>query len=70
MFLINIKSIKRCAFCKYWYDPTNEYITPKTPKVNLWEFDNSAKCMCMQRNVKIAAGNAACQKYECKIPII
>ena len=23
-----------CAFCKNWYDPTNQYIKPKYPQLN------------------------------------
>lgn len=36
----NIKTIKKCAFCKYWYDPTNSAISPRSPKINLWEYDD------------------------------
>ena len=32
-----------CAFCKNWYDPTNQYIKPKYPQLNQWYFDSQAK---------------------------
>ena len=70
MNTINIKTFKACAFCKYWYDPTNSYIVPKSPKINLWEYDNNAKCICLQKNIKLSARTASCNKYECKVPII
>jgi len=25
----NVKTTKRCAFCKHWYDPANSAIEPK-----------------------------------------
>lgn len=39
----NIKTAKKCAFCKYWYDPTNSAISPRSPKINLWEYDDKCK---------------------------
>ena len=33
MKMINIKNTKICAFCKYWYDPTNSAIKPKNTVV-------------------------------------
>lgn len=50
MQTVNIKSIKKCAFCKYWYDPTNSAIAPKTPQHNLWQYDDTAKMKCLQKN--------------------
>ena len=67
---INIKSSKACAFCRYWYDHTNSCIAPKSPKINLWEYDNSARNLCMQKNIKVGAHGPVCGKYECKVPIM
>lgn len=67
---VNIKSAKYCAFCKYWYDPTQSCITPKNPRINIWEYDTGAKNLCLQKNLKIAANHVACNKYECKVNII
>lgn len=64
----NIKVVERCAFCKYWYDPTNSYITPKSPSINLWGFDTKAKCKCLKRNYEMSAGSC-CPHYELKLPI-
>lgn len=69
MVKTNIKATKKCAFCKYWYDPTNSCINPKAPKVNLWEFDMSAKKKCLKRNTDMVAGSY-CKNYECKVPIM
>lgn len=65
----NVKSARCCAFCKYWYDPTNSAISPKAPNINLWEFDNSIRNKCLQKNIEILASSAPCPKYECKVPI-
>ncbi len=61
----NIKC-KMCAFCKYWYDPTNSAIAPKAPEIGVWLYDKKARCQCLQWGVTKAAG-ASCKKYECKI---
>ncbi|HAS78398.1 MAG TPA: hypothetical protein DCS38_01415 [Ruminococcus sp.] len=63
---VNIKASKRCGFCKYWYDPQNQYIQPITPSMGSWKLDTSAKCMCLIRNINISANNG-CSRYECKI---
>lgn len=55
-----------CAFCKHWYDVTNQHISPKFPKINIWEYDSKAKCMCMVRNVEMR-GFESCSKFECKL---
>ena len=68
----NVKGrIRICAFCKYWYDPTNSAIFPKFPQQGLWEYDREAKFPCLKnsnaRNLKPSHANA-CDKFECKIP--
>lgn len=65
----NIKTVKKCAFCKYWYDPTNSAISPRSPKINLWEYDEKAKMKCLQKNYDMKA-SAFCGKYECKLEVI
>lgn len=69
MITVNIKTIKKCAFCKYWYDPTNSAIFPRSPKINLWDFDTTAKMKCLNKNCDMNA-NAFCNKYECKLEVI
>lgn len=67
---INLYPGKRavCAFCKYWYDQTNEHINPKRPKSNIWEYDPQAKCKCLKCGVDKYA-YLTCPKYECKVNI-
>ena len=65
---VNVKTVKKCAFCKYWYDPSNAYISPKGNLRNVWEYENSARCKCIKKNKQIAAFNS-CKDYECKVPI-
>lgn len=66
---VNIKTVKKCAFCKYWYDPTNSAISPRSPKINLWEYDDKAKMKCLQKNYDMKA-SAFCGKFECKLEVI
>ena len=57
---LNVKHIKKCAFCSNWYDPTNSAIAPKAPAIGLWEIkDINQKCMCLKKNIQMSA-NAFC----------
>lgn len=58
--------VKMCAFCKYWYDPNNETISPKAPAIGLWEYDEKAKRKCLKNGLNMSS-RASCGKYECKI---
>lgn len=59
---VNIKHIKKCAFCKNWYDPTNSAIAPKAPNIGLWEIkDINQKCICLKKNIQMSA-NASCNR--------
>ena len=68
MAVANIKRIKKCAFCKYWYDLTNSAISPHAPRINLWEYDEKSKKKCLKKNYDMCAA-AFCTKYECKLEI-
>ena len=64
---INIKTNKKCAFCKYWYDPTNSCISPV--QLNFWEYDIKAKQKCLKRGID-KPSTFSCSQYECKVPIV
>lgn len=64
--MINIKNTKICAFCKYWYDPTNSAIKPKNTVVWFWEYNSNANNECIKTNLNKSAWNL-CRKYECKL---
>lgn len=66
MQTVNIKVVKKCAFCKYWYDPNNSAISPRASKINLWDYDDKCKMKCMKKNYEIKA-SAFCSEYECKL---
>ena len=58
--IVNVKHIKKCAFCKNWYNPTNSAIAPKSPAIGLWEIkDVNQKCICLKKNIQMPA-NAFC----------
>ena len=63
----NCKQVKRCAFCKHWYDPTNSAIVPKQPRINLWEIKECKK-LCLKKNYEMAA-TAQCREYESKMEV-
>ena len=64
MVSVNVKLVKRCAFCKYWYDPCNTHIKPQFR--DIWYFDNTAKCKCLKKNIQMAAFSF-CNEYVCKL---
>ena len=57
---------KKCAFCRHWYDPANQYIQPKTPSMGIWQYESTAKCTCLLKNVTYPASHQ-CSKFENKI---
>lgn len=64
---VNVNMIKKCAFCKHWYNPTNSGIVPKAPNIGLWSIeDPRQKCMCGKMNLQTAASHC-CKQYECKL---
>lgn len=66
--VVNIKNIKKCAYCKNWYDPTNSAIAPKSPAIGLWEIkDTNQKCMCLKKNIKMSASAFCSSDFESKI---
>ncbi len=66
--VVNIKHIKKCAFCKNWYDPTNSAIAPKAPAIGMWEIrDINQKFMCLKKNIPMAANAFCSSDYEPKI---
>ena len=64
----NLTITKYCAFCKYWYDPTNMYISPKSPRQQIWEYDYLAKCKCMKKS-RETKGGETCSNFQCKIDV-
>jgi hypothetical protein len=63
---LNIKTTKKCAFCKYWYDPANTAIRPRNAERGLWEFDPDVKKICEKKRYE-RPSDSFCGKYECKI---
>lgn len=66
--VINAKIMKKCAFCKHWYDPTNSAIAPKAPVIGLWEIkDINQKSMCLKKNIQMPANAFCLNDFEKKI---
>lgn len=66
-FKLNGNKNARCAFCKYWYDPTNQYIKPSDTKHSIWKFEMNARCLCLKYNLQKGA-SMRCSYFENKIP--
>lgn len=56
--------MRKCAFCKQWYDPTNQFIRPKN--TSYWEYDSNAECKCLRTNTK-RKGYQCCPHFESKM---
>lgn len=66
--IINVKTTKKCAICKKWYDPTNYAIEPRSPKIGLWKIkDTKQKCKCLKRNYLMSASAFCGGDFESKI---
>ncbi|MBC8563584.1 hypothetical protein H8704_13335 [Lachnospiraceae bacterium NSJ-37] len=52
MMSVNVKQCHKCAFCKHWYDPTNSHIQPKSPRINLWQYDHTVIAEAIYQFVK------------------
>ncbi len=70
MITLNIKTAKKCALCKYWYDPTNSAISPRSPKINLWTIDDKCgKKMCLKKNFEMSPTAFCSKDFELKLDI-
>lgn len=66
--VVNVKRAKKCAFCKYWYDPASSAIAPRAPKIDLWEIkDTNQKSMCLKKNIPMSANAFCSTDYEKKL---
>ncbi len=63
---INSKMMKKCAFYKHWYDPTNSAINPKTPSLGIWQYDANVRKKCLIRNID-QKGGEFCSRFEIKL---
>ena len=66
---INISREQKCAICKYWFDPACTAIKPRAPQMNLWDVENNAQKMCLQKGFDTSAMNS-CFKFKNKLEII
>ena len=61
------RGIKKCAFCKYYYDPSYTVISPKKGQKNVWEYENNIKRPCRLRNNMEMQSHMCCSKFESRI---
>lgn len=58
--------IKKCAFCKNWYDPTNSAIEPMQG-IKMWKYEQGVKKKCRARNDMLTVSSYTCPKFQCKL---
>lgn len=59
--------IRRCAFCKNYYDPANEVISPKHGAKGQWEYDSNAVRPCREKFNSNVTAQHTCSKFVCKL---
>ena len=64
---INIRKTRYCAICRHWYDPTNQYIEPINPALDMWEIERGAKCKCMKKTGGETSATYCCSKFQPKL---
>lgn len=57
--------VRKCVFCKYWYDPANLALEPAFGK-GIWRVNSSIKNKCLLNNISKSAICASCHKFESK----
>lgn len=62
----NSIDIRKCAFCKHWYDPTNSVIEPKRGNGNYWKYDIGERKLCRLKKYDTLSQNR-CSNFECKL---
>lgn len=62
--ILNTMGSQKCAFCKYWHDPTMSAIKPVLGKT--WEFEPDIKKRCIKRGIDRKALNS-CDKFVSKL---
>ena len=58
--------IKKCAFCKFWYDPTNSAIKPVKNNPRCWRYTIGEKKLCRLKNYTVNS-HSFCSHFECKL---
>jgi len=59
--------MKKCAFCKHYFDPTFEVIAPKRGMKDVWEYERGVKKPCLLRNNREMQSQMTCPKFEVRI---
>lgn len=66
--VINVKNMKKCAFCKNWFDPTCSAIAPESPAIGLWKIkDINQRCKCLKKNIDMPANAFCSNDFESKL---
>lgn len=60
----NSKETRICAFCRFWYDPTNSAIKPKMG--NFFYFEETISKPCAKRDNLETPAWSSCGHFACK----
>ncbi len=59
-------SMRKCAFCVNYYDPTNSVIAPRLG-TGAWEYEANVRKPCRAKANQGVLSNSTCSKFVCKI---
>ena len=60
-------SMRKCAFCRYYYDPVNEVISPKRGTRDSWEYKTNIAKPCLKKANRNVQSQSTCPSFECKL---
>jgi hypothetical protein len=64
IYVANSKETRICAFCRFWYDPTNSAIKPKMG--DFFEYDDTVEKPCSKNGNLPKPAWAGCGEFEPK----
>jgi hypothetical protein len=62
--ILNIKSSKKCAICKHWFDPAGTALKPHMG--SFLKFDQDMKKPCLKHGQVVKPSWAQCNDFESK----
>ena len=65
IFMNQVKSARKCTFCRHWYDPTNSNLNMLAG--GALEYDSSAVRRCTVKFGKEMPAACCCNRFESKM---
>lgn len=63
----NSPGMKKCAFCRHFYDPMSEAVSPKRGQKDTWEYRTHIRKPCRVKANREVESQAVCPKFESRL---